>query len=254
ARARARPSDRHARRDDRSRARRPRRRRSRTRDHALIRALRARVDRPAAPRHCSASFSHLDLTTKRASMPLKTRLFTPGPVEIPPRILRALSQVPPHHRTDVFRDTLRRVTDRLRTLHGTEGEVFLFAGSGTSAMEAAVVNVVAPGEKSLAIAGGKFGERWARILEAYGQAVETLEMEWGQSVDPAEVERRLDADPAIRLVFATHSETSTGAFHDVEAIAKITRPRGVRLVVDAVTSLGVHPVLQDAWGVDVMVC
>jgi aspartate aminotransferase-like enzyme len=187
-------------------------------------------------------------------MPLKTRLFTPGPVEIPPRILRALSQVPPHHRTDVFRETLRRVTERLRTLHGTEGEVFLFAGSGTSAMEAAVVNVVAPGEKSLAIAGGKFGERWAKIVEAYGQSCEKLEIEWGQSVDPAEVERRLDADPAIRIVFATHSETSTGALHDVEALAKLTRPRGVRLVVDAVTSLGVHPVQQDAWGIDVMVC
>lgn len=187
-------------------------------------------------------------------MPLKTRLFTPGPVEIPPRILRALSQVPPHHRTDVFRDTLRRVTARLRELHGTAGEVFLFAGSGTSAMEAAVVNVVGPGEKSLAIAGGKFGERWARILEAYGQPVETLDLEWGGSVDPAGVERALAADPAIRVVFATHSETSTGALHDVEALARITRARGVRLVVDAVTSLGVHAVEQDAWGVDVMVC
>lgn len=187
-------------------------------------------------------------------MPLKTRLFTPGPVEIPPRILRALSQVPPHHRTDVFRETLRRVTAKLRDLHGTSGEVFLFAGSGTSAMEAAVVNVVGPGEKSLAIAGGKFGERWAKLLEAYGQAFESLEIEWGQSVDPSEVERRLAADPTIRIVFATHSETSTGALHDVEALARITRPRRVRLVVDAVTSLGVHPVSQDAWGVDVMVC
>lgn len=187
-------------------------------------------------------------------MPVKTRLFTPGPVEIPPRILRALAQVPPHHRTDVFRETLRRVTAGLQRLHGTAGEVFLFAGSGTAGMEAAVANVVAPGEKSLAIAGGKFGERWAKLLEAYGLPQETLELEWGRSVDPAEVARRLDADPSIRNLFATHSETSTGALHDVPALARLTRPRGVRLVVDAVTSLGVHEVRQDEWGVDVMVC
>lgn len=187
-------------------------------------------------------------------MPLKIRLFTPGPVEVPPRVLRALAQVPPHHRTDAFRETLRRVTDRLRELHGTGGEVFLFAGSGTSGMEAAVANLVAPGEVALAIGGGKFGERWARLLEAYRLPHDVLDVEWGRAVAPAEVERRLDANPALRVVFATHSETSTGALHDVEALARLTRPRGARLVVDAVTSLGVHPVLQDAWGVDAIVC
>jgi len=132
--------------------------------------------------------------------------------------------------------------------------VFLFAASGTGAMEAAVVNLVAPGERSLAIAAGKFGERWAKLLEAYGLPHEVLEVEWGRAVDPAEVERRLVADPSIRAVFATHSETSTGVLHDLESIARVTRSRGVRLAADAVTSLGVHPLPQDAWGVDVVVC
>src|SRR5258706_15521109 len=81
--------------------------------------------------------------------PMKIRLFTPGPVEIPPRILRALSAVPPHHRTDVFRDTLRRVVGQLQWLHGTEGEVFLLAASGTGAMEAAVVNLMSASDKAL---------------------------------------------------------------------------------------------------------
>src|SRR6266540_3755515 len=89
----------------------------------------------------------------------RTRLFTPGPVEIPARILRALAQVPPHHRTDAFRETLRRVTEGLQSLHGTVGEVFLMAASGTGAMEAAIVNLMSPGARALAIVGGKFGER-----------------------------------------------------------------------------------------------
>src|SRR5690349_149067 len=119
--------------------------------------------------------------------PTRTRLFTPGPVEIPARVLRALSQVPPHHRTEEFRATLKRVTDALRDLHGTAGEVFLLAASGTGAMEAAVVNLMAPGMKAVAITGGKFGERWKSLLAAYGVPHEVLEVVWGRSVDPAEL-------------------------------------------------------------------
>ena len=83
--------------------------------------------------------------------PQKVRLFTPGPVEIPPRVLRALSQPPPHHRTEGFRATLARVTDKLKTLHGTAGEVFVLSASGTGAMEAAVVNLMSPKRRALAI-------------------------------------------------------------------------------------------------------
>ncbi len=184
----------------------------------------------------------------------RMRLFTPGPVEIPARVLRALSQIPPHHRTEVFRATFQRVTNAMRELHQTEGEVFLLAASGTGAMEAAVTNLMSPGEKALAVVGGKFGERWQKLLEAYGVPHDAIDVEWGKAVDPAMVEAALARDPSITTVFATHSETSTGAIHDVEAFAKITRARGKRLVIDAITSLGVHPLPQDAWGIDVIVC
>ena len=186
--------------------------------------------------------------------PRRVRLFTPGPVEIPPRVLRALAQVPPHHRTDGFRETLRRVLESLKQLHGTSGEVLLLPASGTGAMEAAVVNFIAHGERALAIAGGKFGERWASLLKAYGVPHSTLDVEWGHAVQPAAVASALDADSSIAAVFCTHSETSTGALHDVQAIARLARERGRRTVVDAVTSLAVHPLPQDAWGIDVVVC
>ncbi len=184
----------------------------------------------------------------------RVRLFTPGPVEIPTRILTALSQVPPHHRTEVFRETLRRVTVGLQELHQTKGEVFVLSASGTGAMEAAVVNLMNPGEKALVVIGGKFGERWAGMLKAYGVPHDAWMVDWGTAADPAELERRLDRDPSITTVFTTHSETSCGSVHDIEAFARATRPRNRRVVVDAITGLGVHPLSQDAWGIDAVVC
>jgi aspartate aminotransferase-like enzyme len=189
--------------------------------------------------------------TRAATRP---RLFTPGPVEIPVRILRALSQVAPHHRTETFRATFKHVVEMMRELHRTQGEMYLLGASGTGAMEAAVVNFLSPASKVLVIVAGKFGERWMNLLKAYGVPFDRIDVEWGRAVDPAEVERALGRDRAISAVFTTHSETSTGAIQDVEAIARITRPRDVRLVVDAITSIGVHPLAQDAWGVDVVVC
>jgi aspartate aminotransferase-like enzyme len=104
------------------------------------------------------------------------------------------------------------------------------------------------------VVGGKFGERWKNLLQTYGVAHTALDCEWGRALDPAVLAEALDRDAAATTVFVTHSETSTGAIHDVQAFAKLTRARGRRLVVDAITSLGVHPLPQDAWGVDVVVC
>ncbi|MEY4374035.1 MAG: hypothetical protein RL760_201 [Candidatus Eisenbacteria bacterium] len=183
----------------------------------------------------------------------RPRLFTPGPVEIPARILNALAQIPPHHRTDVFRAVYKRVSEDLRWVHQTEGEVLMLAASGSGAMESCVVNLMAPGQKALCIVGGKFGERWASICKAYGVPYESIDVAWGEAVSVDEVAKRLDADPSIRAVFGTHSETSTATLHDAKGLAQVTRARKRLLVLDAITSLGVHPLPQDEWGVDVVV-
>lgn len=183
----------------------------------------------------------------------RPRLFTPGPVEIPVRILRAMSQVPPHHRTEVFRATYSKVSEDLKWLHQTQGEVLMLAASGTGAMEATVVNLMARGERALVLVGGKFGERWANLCKALGVPYDSITVEWGCAIEPAEVARRLDADATITAVFATQSETSTATWYDIQSIAKETRSRGKLLVVDAITGVGVHPLPQDEWGVDVVV-
>jgi aspartate aminotransferase-like enzyme len=197
------------------------------------------------------------MTATNTAAPTRTstrpRLFTPGPVEIPVRILRAMSQIPPHHRTETFRATVKKVTEDLKWLHQTHGEVLMLAASGTGAMEACVVNLMAPRDRALVVVSGKFGERWANLCKAYGVPYDAIDVPWGQAVDPAEVGRRLDADAAISTVFATQSETSTATLHDVQAIAKATREHERLLVVDAITGVGIHPLPQDEWGVDVVV-
>lgn len=192
-------------------------------------------------------------TAAAARTSTRPRLFTPGPVEIPVRILRAMSGPQPHHRTDVFRTTFKKVTADLQWLHQTQGEVLMIAASGTGALEAAVVNFMAPGEKALVLVGGKFGERWANICKAYGVPYDSIVVDWGHGIDPAEVDRRLAADPGIRTVFGTQSETSTATVYDIQAIARVTRERSRRFIVDAITGVGVHPLPQDDWGVDVVI-
>lgn len=192
-------------------------------------------------------------TAAPARTSTRPRLFTPGPVEIPVRILRAMSVTQPHHRTEVFRATFKKVTEDLQWLHQTKGDVLMLASSGTGALEAAVVNFMAPGEKALVLVGGKFGERWANICKAYGVPHDTIVVDWGHGIEAAQVDQRLAADAAITTVFGTQSETSTATVYDIQGIAKVTRARGRRFVVDAITGVGVHPLPQDDWGVDVVV-
>jgi aspartate aminotransferase-like enzyme len=120
-------------------------------------------------------------------------------------------------------------------------------------MEAAVVNILSLGDRALVIRGGKFGERWGEICQAYGIDGVPVDVPYGKAVNPALVAAALERDPQVAAVFSTHSETSTGVLHDLEAIARIVRKTPALLVVDAITSLGVVDLPVDAWGLDVVV-
>ncbi len=183
----------------------------------------------------------------------KRYMFTPGPTMVPAEVLLAEAAPMIHHRTPQFSRILREVTDGMKELFGTEQEVFIIAGSGTAAMEAAIANTCSPGEKAICVAGGKFGERWAEICDAYGCEVNVIEPEWGRSFSVEQAEAALSESPQARVLCITHSETSTGALTDVEGIATLTRETGTLLVVDSITGVGVHPVRMDQWGVDVLV-
>ena len=184
---------------------------------------------------------------------LKRRLFTPGPVPVPDRVRLAMAQPIIHHRAADFLPVFQKCKTGLQRIFQTESPVLIFASSGTGAMDAAVSNLLSPGDKALVIRGGKFGERWAEICEAYGVHATCIDVEWGQAVDPAEVARALEAEPEIRAVYIQASETSTAARHPVREIAEVVHRGGDRLiVVDAITAVGVYDLPMDAWDLDVV--
>ena len=184
---------------------------------------------------------------------MKRYLLAPGPTPIPPEVLQAMALPIIHHRTPEFEALFADVRRDLRLVFQCRNEVLMFAASGTGAMEGAVVNALSPGDQVVVIRGGKFGERWAEICEAYGVRVLPVDVPYGKSVDPGTVADVLKREPGVRAVFATHSETSTGAVHDVQALAAIVGATDALLVVDAITSLGVMDLPMDAWGVDIVV-
>lgn len=182
------------------------------------------------------------------------RVFTPGPVEIPDRIREVLGRQIIHHRTKEFTEAFLETRELFKRLVDSPSENFVFfASSGTGAMEAAILNFFSEGDKVIAVVGGKFGERWSELGKTYGLRVIDLEVEWGKSVDPEEVEKLLKEHPDCKGILVQMSETSTGAYHDVVALAKLTKDRDTLLVVDAITALGVYEIKPREWGIDVIV-
>ncbi|MCD6415068.1 MAG: alanine--glyoxylate aminotransferase family protein [Planctomycetes bacterium] len=182
----------------------------------------------------------------------KNYLFTPGPTMAPHEVLLAEAAPMIHHRTSQFSAILEEVVEGLQKLFGAEEPVYIVMGSGTAAMEAAVANVCSPGDKVICAPAGKFSERWADICRAYGCEVVNIELEWGQSPTPEQVEAAIARNPDARAIYLTQSETSTGAYTDIEPIAELTRRSDALLAIDAITGIGVHPCKMDEWGVDLV--
>ena len=183
----------------------------------------------------------------------KLRLMTPGPTMVPPEVTAEMVRPMDHHRTAGHRQILREVTEGLQYVFGTAGQCFVVTGSGTAGMESAIVGVGNPGGKALVIDGGKFGERWGKVCKSFGIDYTVLKVEWGTAVRPSQIADALAADPKINTVILVHSETSTAAACDLQAVAGVTRNRDCLLVVDGITSVGALPVKMDEWGVDIMV-
>ena len=183
----------------------------------------------------------------------KPRLFAPGPVEVPPQVLEAMARPTTHHRTPEFKELFLRVREKLAELCCVPGEdVRILAGSGTSAFEAGFLASVPKGSKILGINAGKFGERWVKLARTFGYGVTDLQFDWGKVAEPAMVRQALEQNPDISVVMTTHSETSTGALHDVQALARAireVRPEAL-ILVDCVTSLSATEVRPKEWGLD----
>lgn len=182
-------------------------------------------------------------------MMYRQRILTPGPVELHPKALEALSRPQLHHRSDEAKVVFKAAREYLKQAFSTQGEVLLVTGSGTAAMEALVLSLFAPGARVWVPIHGKFSERWAEIGKVYGLEVVQQDLPWGRVVKPEHVEA---LEGHFDGALLTHSESSTGALNDIQALAKAFKARfeDSLVVADMITSLLVSPVALEDWGID----
>ncbi|MDQ3689867.1 MAG: alanine--glyoxylate aminotransferase family protein [Chloroflexota bacterium] len=186
---------------------------------------------------------------------MEQNLRTPGPTPIPAAVRDAQARQMIDHRGIEFEELLRDTSTGLAELIGTSEEVLLLTGSGSGALEAAVVNTLSPGDRVLAVTIGSFGDRFAQIATAFGADVERFEVEWGQAADPEALRQHLASRDPFHAVLITHNETSTGVANPLRELAGIVReaPGDPLLLVDGISGLGAMPFEMDAWGVDLVV-
>ena len=184
----------------------------------------------------------------------KQYLLTPGPTPIPPQV--ALKEALPilHHRTSEFGAIYKDVAEGLKYVFQTKNEVYMLAASGTGAMEMSIINLLSAGDEIIVASCGNFGDRFKKIAETYGAKVIEASVPWGNVVKPAEIEKALKANPNVKAVYTTFTETSTGVVNDIKAIGEIVAKTNAVLVVDTVSGLAGQEYLADEWKVDVTVC
>jgi len=177
----------------------------------------------------------------------------PGPTPLPSEVLQAMTKQMINHRGEEFGQILNGVTDKLKQLFQTKGDVFLLTGSGTGGLEAAIVNTLSPGDKVLSVSIGVFGERFVAIAEQFGTEVIPLRFEWGKAADVDAIRQALQAEPKIKAVLVTHNETSTGVTNDLASISSVVKEFDKLLLVDAISGLGSINLPVDDWHCDVTV-
>jgi len=176
-------------------------------------------------------------------------LLIPGPTPVMPAFAQQMARPMIDHRGPEFAAILRACTTGLRWAFQTRGEVFILTGSGSAAMEAAIVNTLSPSDRVLAVSAGSFGDRFGLIAQRFGAVVDVLGFPWGEPIDLDAVHARLHQQP-YRAVLTTFNETSTGVMHDLAALAQ---GHDALVLVDAISGALVADLPMDEWGIDICV-
>jgi aspartate aminotransferase-like enzyme len=174
----------------------------------------------------------------------------PGPTPLPPTVRAALSRPAIHHRGPLLKSIMARLTDRLKQVHRTSGDVLIWPGSGSAGWEIAITNMLSPGDSVIVTTCGDFGDRLAKVAERFALDVHRLAKPWGQAVLPEDLTEALATVPNCRAVLLTHNETSTGVTNPLRELAAIARKAGALTIVDAVSSAAVLPLKMDQWDLD----
>jgi aspartate aminotransferase-like enzyme len=178
---------------------------------------------------------------------------TPGPVEVSPRVLQALSKPLIHHYYKGFIDFYAETTRNVKKIFQTEHDVLILQGEAALGLEAAVINTVNPGDKVLVLNSGPFGKSFAKYVQnAHGKIVE-LSCPTDEAIDSDKLEEVLDVEKDIKVMTVVHCETPTGILNPIEKLCPIAKSRGILTIVDVVASLGGIDVKPDDWGIDLCV-
>lgn len=183
----------------------------------------------------------------------KYTLFTPGPTDIPPDVLKVLSKPIFYHREENFAKLLKEVTDALGKILSSSGKIYFFTSSGTGAMEAACTNILSSKDKPVVALCGKFGQRWLELCKAYRIKPIVIKEDYGKAISPDKIEKVLKKRKSPTVLFTTLTETSTGVLNDIKAFGKITKKFNAYLVVDGVAGIGADRCYQDEWNIDILV-
>ena len=190
------------------------------------------------------------MTHKSFHPPVRT-LMGPGPSDVNPRILEAMSRPTIGHLDPAFVAMMDETKELLRYAFQTDNDLTMpVSAPGSAGMEACFVNLVEPGDKVIVCQNGVFGGRMKENVERCGGTAVMVEDEWGKAVDPGKVEEALKANPDARVLAFVHAETSTGAISDAEALAKLAHAHDCLVIADTVTSLGGSPLKVSEWGLD----
>jgi aspartate aminotransferase-like enzyme len=178
-------------------------------------------------------------------------LMTPGPTNVPERVLRKMSEPIIHHRTKEYGKLFGEMSERLKYVFQTKNSVLTFPSAGSGGLEAAIVNMFSKGDKVLIASIGVFGDRFIKIAETYGLKVDAIKVPWGMGVEVEEIKERLKDDH--KALILTHNETSTAATNHIKEIGEFMKDKSQLFIVDGVSSVGGIEVKMDDWNIDVLV-
>jgi alanine-glyoxylate transaminase/serine-glyoxylate transaminase/serine-pyruvate transaminase len=198
------------------------------------------------------TLKHLAPTKKIHSFhPPQRTLLGPGPSEINPRVMAAMSLPAIGYLDPVFVEMMEELKSLLRYVYQTKNALtFPVSGPGSVGMEYCFVNMVAPGDKVIVCRNGVFGGRMIENVERAGGTAVVVEDAWGEPCDPAKLEEALKKNRDARIVAFVHAETSTGVQSDAKALVALAHQYDALTIVDAVTSLAGTPVMVDDWEID----
>jgi alanine-glyoxylate transaminase/serine-glyoxylate transaminase/serine-pyruvate transaminase len=184
-------------------------------------------------------------------MPINRILMGPGPSNVHPKVLKALSKPALGHLDPQFIELMDEIKDILRYTFKTENDAtFVLSGPGSLGMEACLINLVQPGDKVVVCVGGYFANRMTQIVEKIGGKVVVVKETWGRAIDPNKLEYALKQNPDSKVVAFVHAETSTGALSDIKTLSEIVHKYNALVIADTVTSLGAVEVQIDKWEID----